>query len=174
MQMTAAGPTVPAIASPKLDWLFRYWAERRGARPYPARSDIDPIQLRPLLGNIMLFDVVGNPPRFRYRLYGSSLAERAGYDMTGKWVDDLPDPGNAELVNRQLRQLVACRHAIAYQRERILDGRACRYEVLALPLSDDGLTINMILEGVAFADECVTPMVAPGLPKVVRRVAAPA
>jgi len=172
--MMASGPRVPVLASPKLDWLYRYWAERRGGRPYPARSNIDPIELRPLLGNIMLFDVVGSPPRFRYRLYGSSLAERSGYDMTGRWVDDLPDPDNAALVNRTLARLVESRDPISYPRERMLDGRLCRYEVLALPLSDDGLAINMILEGIAFADECATPMVAPGLPQVVRRSAAPA
>jgi len=152
--------TKPALTSPKLDWLYQYWAERRGARPYPARSAIDPLELKPLLGNMMLFDVVGHPPRFRYRVYGSRLAERSGYDMTGRWIDELPDPDNAAIGNYHLLRLMTARQPISYQRDRMLDGRMCRYEVLALPLSEDGLTINMILEGVSFAEEWAAPMPA--------------
>lgn len=161
----------PALTSPKLDGLYRYWAERRGARPYPSRAAIDPLDLRPMLGNLMLFDVVGQPPRFRYRLYGSRLAERSGYDMTGKWIDELPDPDNAAIGNFQLLRLMTARQPISYMRDRVLDGRMCHYEVLALPLSDDGLTINMVLEGVAFEDECSRPMPPLSMPRFARYAA---
>jgi hypothetical protein len=53
--------------------LLAYWQERRGARRFPARGDVDPVEFRYALGHVSMVDVVGDPPRFRFRLV-STLA----------------------------------------------------------------------------------------------------
>jgi len=72
------------ISHPRLQRLYAYWSTKKGQRKMPSRADIDVLDLRYMLGNIMLVDVVadvagGTPPRFRIRVHGSNLSQRAGY-----------------------------------------------------------------------------------------------
>src|ERR1700730_16226014 len=86
-----AGPPL-RISDPGLQRLYCYWSTKKGQRKMPSRADIDVLDLRYVLGNIMLVDVIeGSPPRFRIRLHGSNLSERAGYELTGKMLDELPE-----------------------------------------------------------------------------------
>jgi hypothetical protein len=47
-----------APADPILVRLFKYWQSKRGNRLMPSRADIDPTELRSLVYNVMLYDVV--------------------------------------------------------------------------------------------------------------------
>src|SRR3954463_522446 len=78
------------ISDPRLQRFYAYWLRLRDARRFPARRDIDPMDFSYLLGNIMLVDVLRDPLRFRVRLHGTEMAERARFDLTGKWLDELP------------------------------------------------------------------------------------
>jgi hypothetical protein len=144
----------PVLASAELRWLHEFWNRRRGARPFLARADFQPEDLKPLLGMLILVDVLpGETPataRFRYRVHGSKLVQQMGYDMTGRTVDEVPNADNARFITGKWRQLVAERRPIAFTRERVLGQGLRRYEALALPLSSDGAAIDMILEGIAF------------------------
>jgi hypothetical protein len=125
--------------------LYRYWTERRGAKPYPARSDIDPLEFGYALGHVSLVDVLENPRRFRYRLVSTSLTARLGYEMTGKFVDEIP--------SKEMRAYTTRLYAVAMQRraplhlrdEAMLDGRRWSHEALILPLSADGRSVNMLM-----------------------------
>lgn len=55
----------------------------------PTRADLDPLEMRPWLGNLVLIDVTPDL-RFVYRLYGTAFVDSFGVDMTGRSVDDLP------------------------------------------------------------------------------------
>lgn len=81
-------PQMEDLTAEKLRFLLRYWngLPRKGAGP--RTSDIDPLDMRPALGNVMLVDAVEGGRDFRYRLYGSVLAEVSGFDMTGKLVSE--------------------------------------------------------------------------------------
>ncbi|MGO8918746.1 MAG: PAS domain-containing protein [Stellaceae bacterium] len=140
------------IETPCLRRLYAYWDERRQGREFPARSDLDPLDFRYALGHVMLLDVLGDPLRFRFRLHGSVLAQRAGYDMTGKLADDLPDPTNRERLIERCRALVAARQPLAVINERILGRRRFGYEVVWLPLGEDGRTIDMLMGGLVYRD----------------------
>jgi hypothetical protein len=50
---------------------------------------VDPVLLRPALGYINLLEPVDGGRDFRYRLYGSCIAEVTGDDLTGRRVSDL-------------------------------------------------------------------------------------
>lgn len=89
---TRAGARAPTVvwnpepeALPKdgLQFLLKHWRAMAGERSAPPVSALDPLDLRPVLGNVMLIDVVGDGGGFRYRLYGTKIAHVSGADKTG-------------------------------------------------------------------------------------------
>ncbi|MGD8810110.1 MAG: PAS domain-containing protein, partial [Gammaproteobacteria bacterium] len=56
------------------------------------RASFDVFQLRPWLGYIMILDAVPETDDFRYRMYGTRIAEQSGFDMTGKLVSAFDSP----------------------------------------------------------------------------------
>ena len=64
--------------------LYRYWEGKRRGRTMPARADIDPLELRQQLANLILVDVAGSPPQFRIRLAGTDIVSRYGAELTGR------------------------------------------------------------------------------------------
>ncbi len=133
-----------AIRDERLLRFYLYWVERKGARRFPSRGDVDPLDFHYLLGNVMLVDVVGDPLRFRVRLHGSNMVMRAGYDLTGKSLDDLPIPEYRRYVIERCKGLVKTGAPLVVQHDRVLGGRPQRYEALWLPFSSDGTRVTML------------------------------
>jgi hypothetical protein len=130
---------------PLLQQLYAYWDERRAGRPMPARAGIDPVDFAYALGNVILVDVLHAPMRFRIRLHGTTLATEAGYELTGKMLDELPISEFRTLAEQSFTTTATTGRAFHSSRDRVLDGRRRAYETLMLPLSDDGATVNMLL-----------------------------
>ncbi len=145
--------TVADIVDPTLRRLFTYWDSKRGDRRWPARVDIDPIDLRELLGSILIVDVVpaGTSPRFRYRLFGTKLAERAGFEMTGKFVDEWMDPEYASYLIQSYREVYDAARPFRRLRRMIKDDRTMNYECVLLPLGPPD-RIEQIIAGQIFID----------------------
>ena len=133
------------ISHPRLQRLYDYWAARRGGRKMPARADLDAVEMRYVLGDMMLVDVIGAPPRFRIRLHGSNLSLRAGCELTGKMLDELPPSEFRTLVHKNWTEVATTGQPRHCRRDAVLDGRPYRYESVVLPLSPDGETVNMEL-----------------------------
>ncbi len=132
------------IRHPNLVRLFDYWrARRRGS--FPGRDDIDPLEFKFALGNVTLIDVLREPLRFRFRLVGSLMAQRMGWDLTGKMADEVPDIEYRSGLLDAYRQIVLGRAPSTVLYERMIDGQPRRFEVLRLPLAADGETIDMLL-----------------------------
>lgn len=125
--------------------LYAYWDEKRGTREFPGRPDIDPVEMRFALGNISLVDVLYEPMRFRYRLHGSLIAERLGIDMTGRFVDEIPEPDRRAFVEENFRAVIASRQPLARTGERVLDQRAWNFDSMILPLGQSDGTIDLLL-----------------------------
>jgi hypothetical protein len=138
------------IQSATLRKLYDYWEEKRGERQFPARHDLDPLEFRFALGNIVLVDVEHAPMRFRFRLVGTEVVKYEGVDPTGKYLDELHLAELRQMLDGAYRDAVAARVPVHNVRERFLDGRMRRFEVLDLPLSADGDTIDMLMIGVSF------------------------
>lgn len=130
---------------PNIGRLLAYWNEKRGARSMPSRPDIDPVDLKFALGDITLIDVEPNPLRFRVRLEGTNAVARSRVDMTGRYVDQLPMAEYRTQLTESYARIVAERRPDWARRSVVLDQRSYIYEVLWLPLSQDGETVNMIL-----------------------------
>ncbi len=67
-----------------LRFLLDHWNQRRGARPMPAYREIDPLDLRPVLGSVSIVEVADGGTDPVYRVYGTSTAARMGVEMTGR------------------------------------------------------------------------------------------
>src|SRR5471030_356303 len=80
------------LSEPRLHRLYAYLEAKRGTREFAARRDIDPLDFAYVLGNVVLLGVLDQPLRFRYRLVGSLLSAKTGYDMTGKFLHEHPHP----------------------------------------------------------------------------------
>jgi hypothetical protein len=142
---------MPDIKHPKLRQLYEYWDGRRGDGAMPSRGDIDPVDMRFAIGDVILADVIeGKPPRFRIRLHGTNLSERTNFDLTGKMLDEMPVPEFRELSTRSFRKVVRTKEPLHVIADRLLDGRMQRYEAIILPLSSDGVTIDRLMIGMIY------------------------
>jgi len=134
-----------------LQRLYRDWDSRRGGREFPSRADFDVLDFKYVIGQLALIDVSYDPLRFRFRLHGTGISQRVGYEMTGKELDDLPPPLVRSSMRRHYSEVVGRRVPIVEARERqIRDDSIVDSEALALPLSSDGKTIDMLMVGVVF------------------------
>jgi len=125
------------VELPALQDFHAYWLARRGNAPWPPRMALDPLDLKPLLGHITLMDVIrppAGPQRFRYRLFGTAFVEWFGFDLTGKTIDDWPQPEYRDYLNASYREVVAAGRPFRRYRSVVKDGRLLRYEALMLPL----------------------------------------
>lgn len=145
---------VATVAHPDLHRLYDYWRTRAAPGALPSRRDIDPLDMGFMLGNLILVDVVRDPgrpsPRFRYRLVGANLVSALGLEMTGRTLDEHPDPHFREVAKRVYERVVDGARATAARRDTVVDGRVRRYEAIHLPLAADGRTVDMVLVGMRF------------------------
>jgi hypothetical protein len=127
--------------------LAGHWAGLARADRLPGRADLDPVALSRWLGNLILVQVVDGGADFRFRLYGSKVAESNHRDMTGLSVNALPATDVA-IVAGGYREALA-RRAPVYRGHTIIDdGRTFTWERVILPLASDGMTIDMLLVGI--------------------------
>lgn len=133
---------------PSLRKLYGYWLSKKGSQIAPPRSAINPAEVTSLLPTIALIDVVGDPPRFRIRLFGTGLVAAYGRDLTGKFLDEIDlDAIDVEILSQATKVAQECHVRMARERFTKQDGRRIECERIALPLSNDGRTVNMILVG---------------------------
>jgi hypothetical protein len=142
-------PVAESELDPRLKTLLRYWHQKRGARRYPSRADIDPLELKPVLGNILLIDVVANEQgggqRFRYRLFGTEFVFYHGTDLTGHWLDEIPNAEFRDSLIGLYDIIVREGGARMYSYDYMLESRRHRFQAVILPLSTDGERIDIIL-----------------------------
>ena len=152
--MSGSSPLRPPLTDSRLGALFAYWDGKRGSRAMPRRSDIDPVEMRQWLGNLLLIDVTVEG-KFVYRLYGTRFVDNFGRDMTGRSVDDLP-PEQQGRVRGDYEAVCATRlpRARLYtasfevpQRRPLqrAEPQVVTWERLVMPLSDGAERVDMLL-----------------------------
>jgi hypothetical protein len=135
----------------RLGAIYGYWDGKRRGRLMPSRVDIDPLELKTFLSQLVLLDVEGDPPRFRYRLVGTEVTRVRGglpkSDPTGEFVDSVTHHQGTSAVLAHYCRVVAERTpsieagTYAPSPERPW----ARFSRLVLPLSADDVTVNMLL-----------------------------
>jgi hypothetical protein len=149
----SAPPPAAHSIEPQHDELKRlhaYWLEKKGAQPAPARADIDPLEIAPLLPYVTLIDVERAPLRFRYRLVGTEIVRNVG-EFTGSYLDALTSLPHRDVMAAEFARVVeSAAPALSLWEYTRDDGRHVRYERLVLPLMGDGATVDMLLSGMVF------------------------
>jgi hypothetical protein len=139
------------IRSPSLQRLYEDWRRWRGAREFPSRTDFDPLELKYILGNISITDVLYSPVRFHYRIHGSASSGRLGFDLTGKSLDALPSPTYQAFIREHFLETIVNRAPSVKLRERVLANNEYWFvEAIILPFSSDGQTLDMLMTGTKF------------------------
>jgi hypothetical protein len=145
--MSDAGQPDMAPRHPDLLRLLDYWRGTRGTRAFPRRADIDPLDLGFMLERIALTEV-HEGPRYRLRVVGSWWATLAGFELTGMWLDDLPLANMRKLSVETYEAVIAAARPLCLVRDAWVDDKKLGYEILLLPLSEDGTRISMIVTGI--------------------------
>jgi hypothetical protein len=149
-----AGRDIPT--DPRLRRLLAIWQDRRGTRDMPSRADIDPMALgKDLLPWIALTEVIDGGARFRFRLCGTGLAQIAGLELTGRYIDELnPNREYAEYISGLYRLAVSRRRPVYSETGYLSTSATPRRGTARLlcPLSDDGVNVTMCIAGQVSAE----------------------
>lgn len=137
---------LPDIAHPRLRGLLEFWNHRRGDRTMPARDALDPLALWPWLGQLMLVEAASEG-EFRYRVYGTGLAEYYGRDLTGRTTAALR-PEVRDLVCQEYAEVCRTGRPLLVVHTRRVRAQPTPVEKLILPFSLDGSRVDRLLAGV--------------------------
>jgi hypothetical protein len=143
---------IDAPRHPSLKLLFDYWTMKRGSRRAPARADIQPGEIRSLLGDVMIWNVDKPGHAYTIRLVGENIVRFAGRNNTGASATVGMPPEAAATMIAVLTKAVETRAPLFRTGQAFwqLDKSYRNFEACYLPLSADGETVNMILGGVKF------------------------
>jgi len=144
----------PRSVKPALAFLKDYWDQKRGTRAVPARADINPAEMKKHIRAIVLVEALPDFADFRYRMIGTDVTDHMLGDATGKTVREAfvrygqaAADGAVAGYAHVARNHVAMRlyGSCAWLLHPHLD-----FDSIHLPLSDDGVKVNMILSAVSF------------------------
>lgn len=160
VDVTSAVSTPLPLDSEALDELlpvYEWWQDLPQTDGLASRHDIRPEQLRRMLGRISLIDVlapIGAARCYRYRLFGSTLAQLHGLNRQGTYLDDLTPEIYRSMVWRDYDE---CRRQ---KTPRLSDclltggGGKRHYLRLLVPFSgsEAGSDVSLLLSATAFLD----------------------
>jgi len=136
----------------RLDELLQYWLDKRGRRLMPTRQDIDPLDIIPHLTRLHFIDIEYDPFRLRYRMIGTSTTETLGRDMTGRYFDEIYPPQIlADALTAYTWMVENKRPLRQFGNAIYADKSMYDFEILNLPLSNDGVQVNTVLGELIFA-----------------------
>jgi len=147
------------IDEPVLAALLRYWDAKRADGPMPARHAIDPLEMGGgLLPHLMLCDLYDRGTRVRFRLVGTTVVRRFGFDPTGRFLADQPRSSYFDLMGA-LHRVLYCERAPLYSESVFCWGARRRLEArhLLLPLTNGGPDPAIALLGISFASDTPFP-----------------
>lgn len=125
--------------------MLQWWLGKCGA-DIPDRSDLDPADLKPLLPNILISDVEHDPFRVRYRLVGTRAREATGFNIVGRYLDELlpTDPDEPWMADYSLAYRTR-RPVLGVSSIRTTIGDIFTYEYGLFPLRKGGATIEQFV-----------------------------
>ena len=133
------------IRSPVVRQGLDYWTKARGERAMPARADLDPMEMIPLLPHVILLDVLRDPLDFRYRLIGTLVEEHMSAPYTGRRFSEFEG-------QRAPSRIWTCNERVVTERQPIRSdipyiGPKADFttmEDIMMPLSADGESVDVI------------------------------
>lgn len=125
-----------------------YWLARCDDGRFPQRRAIDPLDLREVLPYLSIIEYGATAARIKFRLVGTELARFYGREVTGKWLDEIPDWGAEDIVDtqavyRRVHELASPVYGLSLCLWEENPDHV--FEFGCFPLSDDGRSITHCL-----------------------------
>jgi hypothetical protein len=125
-----------------------YWERKRGTAAWPRRQDILPAEIKQWLPRVLLVEAIDGGADFRYRLAGSQLREFFPVEPSGKIMSEVLAPFGKATVRKTLetyRSVLSMREPLRIKGDGAWYEQSLKYfEAVLAPLSEDGVTVNMI------------------------------
>lgn len=130
----------------RLQRLFVLWSEVATASGKPPSKDfVDAEKFGDLMDWLFLYRVDRHPLRFFYLVSSPKLVRRFGFDMTGKYVDEHPDPAARKGILANFTAVVSTGKPHGRSSVRRLFDHDMTTEALVLPLAGPGGVIDHLL-----------------------------
>jgi hypothetical protein len=118
--------------------LVGYWSRLRKGRAVPDQTDIDPRAIKRMLSSVFILDVE-NPARPIYRLAGTGLCERFGFELKGTGFLSHWEPQSALALASLLRQALKLRQPVCLSSiGATADSGMVELETVLAPISFNG------------------------------------
>ncbi len=148
----------PVLTDEALRSLTEHWRLIGQGASVPLRRNFEPMSIPLLLPDVCLIELTQPERRFRYRLIGTRVAEKAGFDATGCYLDELGCGTTITFVIKLLQRCVDLRQPVASLSGFGTGGRASLIvRRVFLPLTLGRGAVDQILCGQTF-DQNPQPM----------------
>ena len=115
--------------------LVGYWSRLRRGRDVPDQCDIDPRAIKRMLSYVFLLDAT-EPSQPHYRLAGTSLCDRYGFELKGTGFLAHWEAGSRAAMTLLLRQSFALKQPVAISAfGTTTEGALLELEIVLAPLS---------------------------------------
>jgi hypothetical protein len=136
---------VDAPSHPKNRFILAYWRERMNADALVCRRDVDPVDLKGVLGGIFIVEPIDDGRDLLYRLVGSRNERRLGMRCTGRRFTECYAPRMAaEQIAFHTRVFADGRPAFLRGRLLGVDLEHAHFEACYLPIWTDAGTPQML------------------------------
>ena len=141
-------PSSRSLEQDQLQFLLAYWKNLRDKNGHVSVDEIDPLNMWPALGFVMLVDVVDEGADFRFRVYGSAIAQSVDVDVTGQLMSQAPWKGVVMDFFYAVYRAVLIRPEPLYtEHEPPASIGVKRWHRLMLPLVDSDKKVCRVLVG---------------------------
>ncbi|WP_162917600.1 PAS domain-containing protein [Dongia deserti] len=133
------------VRSDLVRFMHHWWLSKcRG--DIPDRRDLDPADIKPLLPTILISDVEHDPFRIRYRLVGTRAREATGFNIVGRYLDELlpTDPDEPWMDDYALAYRTRC-PVLGVSSVKKTSGGIFTYEFGLFPLRNGGIAIDQFV-----------------------------
>ena len=132
-----------------LQFLLSYWRALPRVGDLPLAASVDPLQMGPALGNIVVSEVLDDGWDYRFRLFGSRIVDRFGKDLIGQRMSE------AEFRSETKAFLIAVYLCVISKREAAFTAHIMREHPalltwwrIILPLQNESGAVSRFLVGV--------------------------
>lgn len=138
-------PDPSHLGSEQHRFILGYWKDMARGPSYPLQKQLRPEELGPVLGNLILLDVIDDGWDYRYRLHGSLIADRFGVDLTGLLTSQYPFETWAKFFLIKYRAILATGRPLYSSHWAPSQIAATHWERLTLPLEDGTGKVTRLL-----------------------------
>jgi hypothetical protein len=129
----------------RLRRLLDHWSAAVRHGQLPSKDIIEPEKFGDLMEWLFLYRVERSPLRFLYLICGPNVVRRIGIDMTGKYLDEHPDPQVRDAIVANFTAVFTTGKPHYRAAPRRVLGHEVTTEALVLPLGGPDGTIDHLL-----------------------------